>query len=339
MTNRSWGYNNREALFANVPDQSAYEKLSAAMVQHPDVLSVSGSGHHIGKTHKSIVIQLPDREYKVDQLTVDAKYFETLGLSLEQGRFFTDHEGSDRQSVIVNEIMVKDMSRGLPGWENPVGQQFRIDSVQYEVVGVVEDFHSYNFTNLMRPVIFTVAEKQDYRFLSLRVRSGSEVKTYKALQESWTQLFPETPFAGGLQEDVWGFYYEQIGIYSLVWRTFAFLVVSLAILGLYGLIRLNVEGRTKEFSIRKVLGAGLTNIAATITSQYAILFAVALIIGAPLGFLTGKAMVEINPYHMPITLVSTVIAVALMVIVLVLTVSTQVVKVVKSNPVNGLKTE
>jgi hypothetical protein len=40
-----------------------------------------------------------------------------------------------------------------------------------------------------------------------------------------------------------------------VWRVVAFLALALATLGLYGLAQLNVAGRTKEFSIRKVLGA------------------------------------------------------------------------------------
>ncbi|MEJ0057360.1 MAG: FtsX-like permease family protein [Bacteroidota bacterium] len=55
----------------------------------------------------------------------------------------------------------------------------------------------------------------------------------------------------------------------------------LASLGLYGLMTLNVAGRVKEFSIRKVLGARIKNFAAIITKQYVLLFAIALVIGAP----------------------------------------------------------
>jgi ABC-type antimicrobial peptide transport system permease subunit len=305
------------------------------MAQYPDVLSISGSGNHIGKNHTITVLHFPDREYEVDQLSVDAKYFETMGLELKEGRVFKDHDGSDKQAVLVNEVLVTNM-----GWTSPIGEQFRVDSIQYEVIGVIKDFHNYSFSKQIRPIIFSVAEKEDYRFLSLKVKSGSEIKTYKALQASWATLFPEVPFEGGLQEDVWGFYYEEIAIYSLVWRVFASIAVALAILGLYGLIRLNVEGRTKEFSIRKVLGAGVTNIAASITSQYRILFAVALLIGAPLGYLMGKLIIEFaNTYHMPITFSSVIIAVAIMILVLLITISTQIRKVAKSNPVQGLKME
>jgi hypothetical protein len=318
-----------------VPDRAGYEKLIGRMSQESDVLSLSGSTHHVGKSHKTTVLHVADREYEVDQLAVDATYFETMGLELNEGRSFIDHEGSDRHAVLVNEVLVKSM-----GWSEALGQQFRIDSIQYEVIGVLKDFHSYNFKKKVTPIIFTVAEKEDYHYLSMKVRSGSEIKTYKALQANWATLFPEIPFEGGLQEDVWGFYYEEIAIYGLVWRVFAFIAVSLAILGLYGLIRFNVEGRNKEFSIRKVLGAGLKNIAASITSQYAVLFVLALVIGAPLGFLFGNALIEMTySYHKPTTFSSVIVAVAIMVLVLAITVSTQIRKVLRSNTVKGLKVE
>ena len=69
--------------------------------------------------------------------------------------------------------------------------------------------------------------------------------------------FPDTPFLGGYQEDVWGMYFTEIDIHGKVWRGIATIAIILASLGLYGLVTLNVSGRVREFSIRKVLGADL----------------------------------------------------------------------------------
>ncbi|MCW5912458.1 MAG: ABC transporter permease [Cyclobacteriaceae bacterium] len=334
MSKRSWGYNRAGTLYAMVPDQSSFEKLSAIMVQSPNVLSISGSAHHVGKTHKSTVLHFPDHDYEVDQLSVDANYFGTMGLELKEGRTFNDFEGSDRHAVVINETLAGNIKG------NPIGLVFRIDTVQYEVIGVLKDFHSYTFRQLVRPIIFKVADKPDYRFLSLKARGDSDMEVYKALQAGWSELFPEIPFEGGLQEDVWGFYYREIGIYKLVWKVFAFLAVSLATLGLYGLVRLNVEGRTKEFSIRKVLGAGIKNISANVINQYLVLFIVALCIGAPLGHWLGTWLIEFsNEYHMPITPSGAMISTVITAVVLLATVSTQIWKVMKSNPVSGLKVE
>jgi ABC-type antimicrobial peptide transport system permease subunit len=335
MAKRSWGYNQTETLYANIPDGAAYEELNALLSQDPDILSISGSSHHLGISNGTAVLHFPEREYEVDQLEVDPTYFETMGLQLKEGRVFNNHEGSDKHSIVVNELLVKNMA-----WENPVGQRFSIDSVQYEVVGVAKDFHSYSFSKPLRPTIFRVAEKEEYRYLSMRVRPGSEIKTYKVLQAKWAQLFPEIPFEGGLQEDTWAGYFESMRIYDIVWFVFSFIAVSLASLGLYGLITLNVAGRTKEFSIRKVLGARTSDITANITNQYLMLFAVALAVGAPAGYLISKTLFDYTfPYHIPINLFSSTSAVVILIFILLITVYTQIRKIIKSNPVSGLKVE
>lgn len=335
LAHRSWGYSPREVLYAVVPDQLAYEQLNALMARDPNVLSISGSSHHLGKSNTATVLHFPDREYEADQLSVDANYFKTMGLQLKTGRVFNDHDGSDKQAVVMNELLVKNLA-----WENAIGKVFQIDSIQFEVIGVLRDFHSYSFFKPVRPTIFRVAEKADYRYLSLNVRSNSEIETYKSLQTGWAKLFPEIPFNGGFQEDVWGFYFAEIEIHGHVWRVFASIAVLLASLGLYGLVTLNVSGRAKEFSIRKVLGAGLKNIAANITNQYLILFAVALTIGAPMSYFSIKAVLDFAyPYHMPITFWSVALASVVLILVLLTTVFTQIRKVLKSNPVNGLKIE
>jgi putative ABC transport system permease protein len=332
---RSWGYNPKEILYARAPDKTAFEKLQARMAQVPDVVSISGSTHHVAKSHATTVLHFPDRELEVDQLAVDAKYFETMGLQIIDGRGFKDHESADKRAVVINEKMIKAML-----WEKPVGEVFMIDSVQYEVVGVLKDFHNYSFGKAVRPMIFTVANKDDYRYLSFRTTPGTTIKTYTSLQESWISLFPEIPFDGGFQEDAWGFYWEEIGIYRLVWRVFAFFAVALAALGLYGLIRLNVAGRTKEFSIRKVLGAGLKNITTSVTNQYLWLLAVAIIIGAPAGFSLSKWVITTSyEYHMPITISGVSVSVLILMIVFFLPMATQVRKVLRANPVEGLKVE
>lgn len=157
---------------------------------------------------------------------------------------------------------------------------------------------------------------------------------------NWATLFPEVPFEGGFQEDVWGNYFNEIKNHGVFWVVIASMAIALAGLGLYGLMTLNVAARTKEFSIRKVLGAGLKNITGNVMGQYLILFVVALIIGAPVSYLLVKFIFESSfAYHMPVDFSGAAIAVGILVFVLAFTASTQIRKVVKANPVEGLKAE
>lgn len=335
LAHRSWGYSNRDVLYAVIPDELSFNQVSAVMARNPKVISVSGSAQHIGKRSQPTVLHFPDREFEADMFAVDANYFKTMGIELIIGRPFHDSEGSDKQAVLVNETMVNNLQ-----WDNAIGKQFKMDSIRYEVIGVVKDFHAYSFSSLLKPTVFKVANKEEYRYLSLKVQRGSEHETYDSLKGAWTQLFPDTPFVGGYQEDIWGNYYTEIEIHGHVWRVFASVAVLLAGLGLYGLVSLNVSGRVREFSIRKVLGASLKNIGTNIFSQYYILFATSLIIGVPLSYISIKWVLDFAyTYHMPITFWSVALSAVILVVVLLSTVSTQVMKVFKANPVDGLKIE
>jgi putative ABC transport system permease protein len=335
LSKRGWGYNQEEVLYVSVPDHASFEQLNAVLTQDPNVISTSGSSHHLGKNYTTTVVHMPDRQYEVDQLSVDANYFETMGLRLQDGRFFKDNYESDKHAVVVNELFVKSIDS-----KKPIEQLLKIDSTQYVIVGVVSDFHNASFSNKVRPTIFKVAEREEYRYLSMKVRSGSEQQTYKAVQGQWAKLFPETPFQGGFQEDVWGNYFTGIGIHATFWKVIAFIAVLLASLGLYGLVRINVAGRAKEFSIRKVLGAGIKNLVTIIMQQYVILIAIALTLGAPVSYILIKLLIETAyEYHMPINYSGVIIALAILIFTVLTTISFQIRKVLKSNPVDGLKME
>ena len=335
MAKRSWGYHPSDVVYAELPDGLAFDELNAAIAQNPNVLSVSGSKHHLGRAHARTVVTLPERRYETDEFAVDAGYLETMGVQLSRGRTFIPDQGGDREKVVINESLAS----GLP-WDNPLGHHLRINDVAYEIIGVVDDFHSDSFYNRVRPSFFRVAEKTDFRFLSIRTRPGTGLQTYRALQSAWSALFPDSPFEGGRQEDVWGGYWNELGIHGLVWRVIAGIAICLASLGLYGLVTLNVEGRRREFSIRKVLGAGLGDIGLDIGRPYAVLFAVGLALGAPISYLLIKLLFDsAYAYHMPVDASGSAAAVFILLAVLLITVSTQIRHVLKVNPVDGLKTE
>jgi hypothetical protein len=346
VAQRNWGYNQNDALYVEVHNQLAYEQLNASMAQNPNVTSIAGSVNHIGKNHAITIVKLPpNKEYEVQQLAVDANYFSTMQLTLIKGRAFNPQPEADKQNIIVNEEFVKNLrlhsvTDGQVNWQEAIGQQIKIDSMRYEVIGVVKNFHSYSFDSKILPTIFTVANKADYRFLSMRVRKGSERETYAALQAQWNKLFPEIPFQGSYQEDVWGDFFVKIQIHERFWQAIALITILIAGLGLYGLVTLNVTGRTKEFSIRKVLGAQANHIGKGILQQYAILFAVSLFIGIPVSYSLVKYLFDIAyEYHAPMNYLSISVAVSMLIFVLLFVVFTQVGKVAKASPVNGLKVE
>lgn len=335
LAKRDWGYAQEHVLYAEVPDQQHFDQLQAAIAQLPDVLSVSGSQHHVGRNHETTVINMPDRQYEVDQLVVGIDYFKTMDIPMQSGRTFEEGRGGDHHAVVVNELLVDHLDL-----ENAIGSVLKMDTARYTIIGVVQNFHSYSFSNYMKPTLFVMAQPDEYRFLSIKTREGMKAKTYQGLQEQWVSLFPEIPFLGGHQEDVWGGYFDQIGVHGKFWRGIALIAVILASLGLFGLVTLNVTGRIKEFSIRKVLGAQIRNITLNVGQQYLPLFVIALTVAAPVSYLLLDFILDFAyEYHMPMSLMGVVMAVGLLILVLVAVVSIQVRKVLKFNPASGLRVE
>lgn len=332
---RDWGYKQKETLYVNVSDRSVYDQMKTAIEQNPDVTSLAGSSHHLGRTSATTIVHLPDRQYEVREIAVGSSYFETLGIELERGRFFEEHRESDRKSIVVNQLFVENLALN-----EPIGAQIKVDSIQYDIVGVAKNFHFNNFYYENLPTIFTVAAQDDYRYLTMQVRNGAEQEAYEFIETHWGQLFPEIPFQGGYQEDVWVGFYEELAIMKKFSRAIAIVFVLLASLGLYGLVKLNISGRIREFSIRKTLGANVKNIASNIFSQYVLLSIAAVVFGAPIGHIMITALMDMMfPDPRPFGFSGAALSAIILVLVLILVISTQIRKISRSNPVDGLKVE
>lgn len=333
---RSWGYNQNSVLYASVHDQPAFERLKASMMQDPNVVSVSGSEDHLGRTMStSILRRAGGEQYEVSHLSVDADYVNLMELELLAGRSFEEDSENDKRSIVVNELFAKNT-----GITNPIGQTVEIDSVKYEIIGVLKDFHARNFFNKVTPTILTLADKPDFKYLSMRVNSGSELEAFGKLQDNWARLYPEIPFQGGHQEDVWSSYFHSVDRSQSFTNVIATIAVLLASLGLYGLVTLNVSGRVREFSIRKALGAGVGNITSVIMRQYVVLTLIALVIGAPVSYMFTQAYLDmLFAYPMPMGYSGISIALVILVCVMIAVISTQIMKLLKLNPVEGLKVE
>ncbi len=332
---RPWGYDQELAVYAQAPDAKGARQLQTAMLQSAGVTNTTLSKNHIGTSYENAIIHFPDREYEVELLEVDDQYLSVMGISLKSGRDFLPDVASERQSVIVNETMVDRLALN-----DALATQFEMNGTKYKIIGVMEDFHSYNFFYGIEPMMIALAAPETMQFVTLKTNAINRASVYEELQDHWLELFPETPFQGAYQEDTWTGFFDQLYSAERFYKALAIIAIMLAGMGLYGLVTLNVTSRVREFSIRKVLGAGVGHLASSVGNQYLVLFLVSLIIGVPFSYWIGVAAMEmLFAYPMPMTVSGLVLAVVIMIFVVLLVVSTQIRNVLKSNPVTGLRAE
>ncbi|MDX1941844.1 MAG: FtsX-like permease family protein [Saprospiraceae bacterium] len=333
--NKDWGYNHKQRISIEVPNFAAFEQLKNEMAQYPDVLSMAGSAHHIGRHSENNRIEFPDQKLEVQRLDASPEYFETMGLRLKEGRTLDENIQADKQAVIVNETLVEKM-----GWPQALGKEFRLDSLQYSVIGVVQDFHYYSFWNMIEPLIIKLAPEDEYRFLTMEVREGKATQTYAYAEQAWKKLFPNDAYRGSFQDETFQDYFEQSRGHGKLMTFAAILTIVLSCMGLFGLVSLNVAARMKEFSIRKVLGAGVPEMIRQVNRQFLLVLIIATMLGIPASYFAIGALLEVAYiYHMPLNMTLVVLGAILLLVTAVLTVSSQIRKVLISNPVNGLRDE
>jgi ABC-type antimicrobial peptide transport system permease subunit len=116
--------------------------------------------------------------------------------------------------------------------------------------------------------------------------------------------------------------------------------ILLVAMGLYGLVSYNLTRRLKEFSVRKIFGANTVTLFGLMNRDYLGIVLVAFFLGAPLGaYLMNMMIKSIYPEHIPQSAWPYLVAISSMLVVVVLTVGSQLKRVVQENPTVTLRAE
>ncbi len=227
---------------------------------------------------------------------VGSRYFETMGIPLSKGRDFAAIEA--QPVAVINRAMAE---RLFPN-ENPVGQRVRLESAKggevYEIVGVAGNTKLKTIGEAFRPCLYTLAAQngKDLEHLSsifgisLVVKSvGKPMALARAVQQEVERLAPGLPVFGVETME------EQIGKSLVLARlaasflgVFGFLALTLAAVGLYGLMSYTVVARTREIAIRMALGASAERTLAMLARQGLSTVGVGLAAGLAAGLAVGR---------------------------------------------------
>lgn len=327
-----WGYDQDNLVVLEFNSHDDLERMRNEVESIRNVEGITSGLHHLGSSLYSSVIQFPDQKLEVRQLDVDEDYVHTVGLELATGELL---EEFDHNAVLINETFARQLN-----WERPIGETFRFDSTQYTVKGVLKDFHYFSFWNEIQPVFVRIARQEDLRYLVVRTDSEETIALYEQLETTWATLFPEEPFDGDYQTQLYFDYFQSVNGHRVLMVSVSIMAIIMTSLGLYGLIGLNISGRKKEFSIRKVLGASNLALSRSIGSHFMLFLLIALALGFPLSYLIVKALFDmIYNYHMGVSVMPVMGSLMLIVLTIIATIYSHLVYVAKQNPTEGLRAE
>jgi predicted permease len=236
--------------------------------------------------------------------TVSPNFFDTLGVSLLNGRDFSDQDSDSAPRVaIVNETC----ARSFFSNQNPIGRRLRLirrggPAVSCEIVGVVRDSKYLSLGEDSRPFLFVPFSQYPQPAMSLHVRtSGSSNDTAAAIRREVQSIDPNLPAFNvmSLAENVdISLFPARFGAFLLA--VFGFLALLIASIGIYGVMSYGVSERTHEMGIRMALGARAGDVLRLVILRGMVLALIGVLIGAVLA-LASTRVVKSYLYDVSVT--------------------------------------
>jgi putative ABC transport system permease protein len=280
-------------------------------------------------------------------IIVDDAFAGTLGLTLKEGRFFSNAFGTDSLSVVLNEKAVAALGLREPvvGTRLTTTTEFynpRPDSFYtYTVVGVVRDFHYQTLHQAIEPLVITNASKFGgvTNLTAVRINGTDLHQAIGAIEHVWRQFVPDHPLHYGFLDENLAAQYKAEQTLQRIFTVFSALAIFIACIGLLGLAAYATQQRMREMSIRKVLGAGRSSIVRLLSKDFIRLVSLSAFIAFPAAWLAMHAWLQGFAYRIGLSWWVFVLAWLACLLITLVTISVQAIRAAAVNPVKVLRSE
>jgi ABC-type antimicrobial peptide transport system permease subunit len=275
---------------------------------------------------------LQQMSFSLSAVTVD--FGKTVGWHFIKGRDFSKDFASDSAATILNEAAVKYMRL-----TDPVGSKIKWNGKPFTVVGVIKDMITESpYKSVQQSIFFTRPNVGP--IITIRLNPAlSTGKAISRIQPIFSKLNPSSPFEYKFVDEEYGRKFaaeKRIGVLS---GFFATLAILISCLGIFGLASFVAQQRIREISVRKVLGASVTNLWGMLTREFIFLVIISFVIAVPVAIYITNAWLQNYEYRTDLPWwIFTEAGLGAMIIT-VATVSFHTIKAAIANPIKSLRTE
>ncbi len=272
---------------------------------------------------------------EVHMRMADTAYLQLYGIELLAGRNLLPSDSVEE--FLINETFAKNMGYASPS--DAIGQLVKYGDTDVPIAGVVKDFHPQSFHHVIPPLAFTSDISNAYA-VAVKISSGQPVSaSIDKFRTVFEEVFPGTEFRYHfLDETIEKLYESEMQTAKLI-NTASGLAILISCLGLFGLAFFSVTRRSKEISIRKILGASVSSVVAMLSKDFIWLVLVALAIAAPLAWFFMDKWLQDFAFRTKIEWWVFAVAGFAAVAVAFVTVGIQSVRAALANPVDRLRNE
>ena len=243
---------------------------------------------------------------------------------------------SASRMVLINEEAVQKFKLGMPG--TAVGQTLWLnDSTEVQIAGVLKDFKFTTLVWKIQPLLLRY-QPSEFRYLTVKVVGNDPEAIKSNIARIWKRQNPYEPFNGQWYDDFLHdrhSHTDDINFMALLIG----LAVSIACLGLLGMVTYTTELRTKEVGVRKVMGARVDQVVWLLSWDFLKLLLIAGTIALPLGYLAGSFFLMTFTYHVSLGLGALSLCFGTLLLLGGLTIGWRTYKTALTNPAKSLRSE
>jgi putative ABC transport system permease protein len=224
----------------------------------------------------------PQARPRIKDRVVTPDYFQTMGIRLVSGRFLTRQD--DNTAPLVALINQTAAERYWPG-ENPLGHRVEINRQWWEVVGVVGDVKSQGLDRDTSPEAYFSWAQSPWRGGTMVVRGANISKLAMAIRSKAQEIDKQLPISNiQMLEDIVDGSITAPRAYTFLLALFAGIALTLAAIGIYGVMAYLVAQNTHEIGVRMAMGAQAGDVMKLIVMQGMLLALVGVAIGLAASF-------------------------------------------------------
>lgn len=354
INSKNLGFDDDQVVVMNIGFPGMRQKMALIrneLVKNPNVVNVSGALTVPGDLTYTMPYSIYDTLTNDDDrlswagLYVDPEFVNNMTIEVKEGRSFSSENSSDSLSFLMNETAAEFMvNKYGEDWRSPIGKTlnyFRSDNTGYylakkgTVIGVVKDFNYYSLHQKIDPLVIQV----DYRLLFklvVKVRPTNIEQTLAYIQTTWERHGISKPFNYVFLDDHFGRAYEKEAKFKQIFTAFSVLSIIISCCGLYGLVLYAAEKRTREMSIRKILGAHPRDIIALFTWEFFTPIMLSFFLVGPVAWWAMTKWLEQFAYHITLEVQIFLLSAVVTFSLAFLTIFFRTLKIVRSNPCESL---
>lgn len=331
--NKDLGYYNKDIVFVELgrgfKDYSSY---ISSIKSSPNIIMAGGVMGQL-PMEGFMSMMAPHFEdktlnVKMEGLSVDWGFIQTMGIKILKGRDFSHDFGTDlKQSLLLNETAVKQL-----GIIDPIGKKLFGSTI----IGIVKDFNLHSIHSDIPPLFIKLTDKY-IRQVAVHYKSGTLPNILPMLETELKKVAPDKSFRYSPIELMIKKIYSSERNLSTIVSTFALFALLIAAFGLFGLTLFIARSRIKEIAIKKVFGVSESTIVNSFLSYNLILVIAGNLISIPVTIHFMTQWLNNYPYKKSIDWRIFLFSFVIAAFVVLLTVFIHSYKASRTNPVKALK--